>query len=186
MSMENPTQNEIIEKESLEKTMLNVPAGQEWVVKQLLKCRVIVENGGKLTVTEMAAKNDIIVKEGGELQITGEDLKNSIIRDKKNDEQEVAIKSVPEILQEKIEVGEEEKQKILFTIGIDEKTMKNNIRYNAFLTSGDVKVLATDKVLEIMGNDPTHILSPEEEKIMRNYIKEINFLTQLRKEAGLA
>jgi hypothetical protein len=76
--METPNAREVVEKESLEKFVGTIPAGQEWVVKNLSRSVITISSGAKLVVTESASRNVFTKEEGGEIQITGEDSRNTI------------------------------------------------------------------------------------------------------------
>lgn len=82
--MESFNNNEsLVEKriDSFMKQKVHVPAGEHWIVKELLKCDVSVEKGAKLTVLDIAAKSNFSIEEGGNLDVRGHNLKNNLEAD---------------------------------------------------------------------------------------------------------
>lgn len=145
MSMETPNAREVVEKESLEKFVGTIPAGQEWVVKNLSRSVITISSGAKLVVTESASRNVFNKEEGGEIQITGEDSRNTI--------EEKSIDEVPaeEVNRAQVEVitKPNEQEKLQLEI-----------------TPGNIELMRS--VLQVMKSFETNLKNPDINALFKN------------------
>jgi len=143
--METPNAREVVEKESLEKFVGTIPAGQEWVVKNLSRSVITISSGAKLVVTESASRNVFNKEEGGEIQITGEDSRNTI--------EEKSIDEVPaeEVNRAQVEVitKPNEQEKLQLEI-----------------TPGNIELMRS--VLQVMKSFETNLKNPDINALFKN------------------